>query len=295
MVRPVILCIGLIIVTAQAQVVQGQESPASRYAATDKLYEQVLDNVTHHEGFQVIVEIDHARLAAEAGSTMPPAHVLIWSDAKLEAALLKQNPLVGLDLPLRALAFEDTKSKQPMVTFNHYAFLAYRYGLPMKDDLAQAYEQAMAVAVKGVPEKSIYRFPADKMDNKGIVTLTSSFDFETTVARLLAAINQQSDTVLFGQVDFKQRSHEVGVELPELHLIFYGGPGPGGKAMKNAPTLGLDAFCQKMLVLKNEQGQVQVVFNDLLALADRQQVSGGLPLKVINVRIKRTFSAAVTE
>ena len=63
--------------------------------------------------------------------------------------------------------------------------------------------------------------------------------------------------------------------------------------MQVAPTLGLDAFCQKLLIWQDASGAVHVTFNDLLALAERQQVSSGIPLRVINRRIKRTFSEAL--
>ncbi|MCA9195844.1 MAG: hypothetical protein KDB03_28965, partial [Planctomycetales bacterium] len=73
------------------------------------------------------------------------------------------------------------------------------------------------------------------------------------------------------------------------------GPGPGGKAMASAPTLGLDAFCQKLLIWQDEKGTVHVTFNDLRVLAARQEVSGGLPLRVINGRLKETFLTALEQ
>jgi hypothetical protein len=63
--------------------------------------------------------------------------------------------------------------------------------------------------------------------------------------------------------------------------------------MGSAPTLGLDAFCQKLLIWQDAGGTVRVTFNDLLALAERQKVSGGIPLRLINHRLKETFSTAL--
>ena len=91
------------------------------------------------------------------------------------------------------------------------------------------------------------------------------------------------------------RDCEHSIAIPPLRLILFGGPGPGGKAMASAPTLGLDAFCQKLVIWQDESGVVHVTFNDLLALADRQNVSGGLALQVINRRLKATFSGALEQ
>jgi uncharacterized protein (DUF302 family) len=63
--------------------------------------------------------------------------------------------------------------------------------------------------------------------------------------------------------------------------------------MADAPTLGLDAFCQKLLVWEDESGAVQVSFNDLLAIAERQDVPKAVALRVINRRLGSTFSGAL--
>lgn len=126
-----------------------------------------------------------------------------------------------------------------------------------------------------------------------MVTLNSPFDFAAIEKRIMDAINAQADTVNFGVVDFAVRSKKVGVDLDPLRLILFGAPSPGGKAMASAPTLGLDAFCQKILIWHDESGGVHVSCNDLLALAERQDVSGGLPLRVINRRLKETLSTAL--
>ena len=147
--------------------------------------------------------------------------------------------------------------------------------------------------MQGIPEDAIATFPSDKMADAGLVTLDSPHDFLTTEKRVLAAINAQPDTVYFGQVDFTARASAHGVILEPLRLIVFGGPGPGGKAMHSAPSLGLDAFCQQLLIWQDAGGSVHVTFNDLLALAERQNVSGGVPLRVINRRLKKTFSTAL--
>jgi uncharacterized protein (DUF302 family) len=92
-----------------------------------------------------------------------------------------------------------------------------------------------------------------------------------------------------------ERSQAHGVVLNPMRLILFGGPGPGGKAMNFAPTLGLDAFCQKSLIWQDQEGNVHVTFNDLLALAARKKVAAGVPLRAINHRLKTTFSVTLKE
>jgi len=264
-----------------------------RFVEPDRLYRALEENVRGHQEFEVIADIDHARLAERAGSPMPPAHVLIWSDPALDAAILKANPLAALDLPLRALAFEDPATGKAAVIANRFDFLMRRHGLPDDAALRARYDAAMAKAMRGIPPDSIVSFASDAMPDAGLVTLESPHDFSATEALLIKVIRSQSDTMIFATVDFAARAHEQGVSLTPLRLILFGAPGPGGQAMSKAPTLGLDAFCQKLLLWQDANGAVRVTFNDLLALAERQQVSVGLPLRVINRRIRETFSDAL--
>lgn len=267
----------------------------SRYIEPDRLYQALADNVQANPEFEVIADIDHSRLAAKAGSSMPPAHVLIWSDPALEAAILRNNPLAGVDLPLRALAFEDQSTGRAAVIANTYDYVARRYSLPDDAAARTRYEAAVAKALRGIPDSAVVRFPSDTMPDAGLVTLKSTHDFATTERRIQGAIDAQSDAVTFGRVDFAARAAEHGVVLNPTVLILFGAPGPGGKAMKSAPTLGLDAFCQKLLIWQDDSGTVHVSFNDLVALAERQQVSGGIPLRFINRRLENTFSEALEQ
>lgn len=266
-----------------------------RYVDVDQFFEKLVANVRSHPEFEVITDIDHSRLAAEAGSPMPPSHVLIWSDPELEAAILKFNPVAAIDLPLRVLAFEDQDSGGAAVIANSFDYVAQRYSLPADEIVRARYEDAIAKAMLGIREEAIDAFPSDTMPDIGLITLDSPYDFSTTETRIEEAINAQSDAVSFGSVDFAARSMKQGVTLNPTRLILFGAPGPGGKAMKSGPTLGLDAFCQKLLIWQDEGGIVHVTWNDLLALAERQQVSVGIPLRVINQRLKKTFSDALKQ
>lgn len=65
--------------------------------------------------------------------------------------------------------------------------------------------------------------------------------------------------------------------------------------MSNAPTLGLDGFCQKFLIWQDQAGRAHLSFNDLLALADRQRVPKALALRVINSRLSKVFEDALAK
>ena len=203
--------------------------------------------------------------------------------------------LVALDLPLRILAYEPHPGERSRVIYNSFEYLQSRYALAGQESSVhrQRYTQAMEDALQGIDKGAVTEFADNSMQPDGIVTITSPFDFEETLARVNAAIDAQGDTVRFGLVDFQANAAELDVALRPTTLILFGGPGPGGKAMADAVTLGLDAFCQKFLVWEDEQGVVHLSFNDLLDLAERQQVPKRLPLRVVNFRLNSVFSEAL--
>ena len=88
---------------------------ADRYAAPDRLFSVLRDNVSASADLELIVSIDHSRLGSEAGSVMPPARVLIFSNPVLESHLVSINPLTAIDLPLRVLAYESVATNSPMI------------------------------------------------------------------------------------------------------------------------------------------------------------------------------------
>ena len=287
------VAVAALCVAAVALVGCGSDEPVApaRYAPIDQLYDRLREGVEASPDLTYVVDIDHSRLAGEEGVVMPPSRVLIVSAPRLEAEMVARNPLLALDLPLRALAYE-TPEGHAAVTYNRWAFVAARHDLDDAPELAKRYAGAMDQLLANIPSSSVHHFETERMDSNGIITLESVHDFDTTVERIRAAIDAQGDTVWFGEVDFQTQAAGFGIAVEPNRLLLFGAPAPGGKAMAAAPTLGLDAFCQKLLIWQGEDGRVQISFNDLLALAERQGVGKNIPLRVIDFRLGSTFKAA---
>lgn len=266
-----------------------------RYVDTDRMISLMEENLAASADLSKVIDIDHSRLGQQAGSPMPPSRVLIFSDPQLESELIQQNPLVALDLPLRVLAMEDGRDKTSKIIYNNFDYLESRYQLnpSLPGELKDRYSANISTAIQGIPPSAVASFSSNAMRPDGIVTISSPYGYQETIERVNAAINAQDDTMHFGAVDFQANARKLGVEIPPSYLILFGGPGPGGKAMVKAPTLGLDGFCQKFLIWEDASGQVRLSFNDLLALADRQAVKKALALRVINYRLEKTFGDAL--
>ena len=94
-------------------------------------------------GMTIFACIDHAEGAAQAGLSLRPTEVVIFGNAKAGTPLMQSVPTIGIDLPLKALVWQDESGKT-WVSYNDVFWLAGRHDL---DDKAQATLGAMAAAL----------------------------------------------------------------------------------------------------------------------------------------------------
>lgn len=87
-----------------------------------------LEAVLREKGVTVFARIDHSAGAKDAGLTLRPTRLLIFGNPKAGTSLMQAAPTIGLDLPLKVLAWEDDAGKVHVV-WNSPAYLIERHGL----------------------------------------------------------------------------------------------------------------------------------------------------------------------
>jgi uncharacterized protein (DUF302 family) len=76
----------------------------------------------------VFARIDFSGDAARAGLSMRPEQMLIFGNPKAGTPLMLQAPAVGIDLPLKVLAWEDAGAKVWMA-YNDPQYIVRRHGI----------------------------------------------------------------------------------------------------------------------------------------------------------------------
>ena len=66
-------------------------------------------------GLTVFARIDHAAGAAQVGLTMPPTVVLVYGSPRGGTPLMRADPLLALDLPLRVLVHQASDGRVAIV------------------------------------------------------------------------------------------------------------------------------------------------------------------------------------
>jgi len=88
-----------------------------------------LENALKSLGIPVLARIDHSGGAAAMGIEMKPTKLLIFGNAKAGTPLMLAAPTVALDLPLKALIWEDAAGAV-WVSYNTPQYLQERHGFP---------------------------------------------------------------------------------------------------------------------------------------------------------------------
>jgi len=79
-------------------------------------------------GMQRFVRVNHAAGAAEVGMSLRPTELILVGNPRGGTPLMQDCQTAGIDLPLRALAWEDADGRV-WVTTNDAAWIADRHGL----------------------------------------------------------------------------------------------------------------------------------------------------------------------
>jgi uncharacterized protein (DUF302 family) len=102
------------------------------------------------KGMTVFARIDHAAGAAAVGLPLRPTDLLIFGNAKAGTPLMQSVQTIGIDLPLKALAWQDA-SGTTWLTYNDPGWLAQRHGL---DEGTKAAVNAMTAALDAIARKA---------------------------------------------------------------------------------------------------------------------------------------------
>ncbi|HEX2788968.1 MAG TPA: DUF302 domain-containing protein [Steroidobacteraceae bacterium] len=87
-----------------------------------------IESLLKARGILVFARIDFSADAARAGLTMPPEQLLIFGNPKAGTPLMLAAPIAGLDLPLKALVWEDADGRA-WIAYNDPQYVVRRHAL----------------------------------------------------------------------------------------------------------------------------------------------------------------------
>ncbi len=110
----------------------GLVSKPSKYSVAETLNR--LESVVNAKGITVFLRVDHSGDAEKVGMKMRPTQLLIFGHPKAGTPVMLSAQSAAIDLPLKALAWEDEAGKV-WVSYNSPAWLQKRHGF--KEELVK--------------------------------------------------------------------------------------------------------------------------------------------------------------
>jgi uncharacterized protein (DUF302 family) len=93
-----------------------------------------LESIVQAKGLTILARIDHSGDAAKAGLKMQPTQLLIFGNPKSGTPLMIASPSIAIDLPLKALVWQD-ENENVWLSYNNPGYLKERHAIP--DNLLQ--------------------------------------------------------------------------------------------------------------------------------------------------------------
>ncbi len=224
------------------------------------------------QGFEILLIIDHALAAANAGIELRPTTVILASHRRIDISLIRRHQAAAIDIPMKYVAFEDENGKIQLV-FDDEGWLVDRHRIPTRDNLLQRLDDRLN--------------QFGRLDD-GLIEIESNHSVDDTVNALVEEILARGLNIAKpGPIDFRQRAQELGISLRPTTLVLFGRPEVGTPLMQNEQSIGLD-LPMKFLVHENRTGEVFITFNDARFLAKKHclQRDGDPGLISLDVRLE---------
>jgi uncharacterized protein (DUF302 family) len=112
------------ILQARANAAEGLITIQSHFDPKETM--QRLEAAVKAKGFTVFAHIDHSAEAAQVNLSLPPTDLLIFGNPKGGTPLMRSDQTIGIDLPLKALVWQDEKGAT-WLSYNDPAWIVQRH------------------------------------------------------------------------------------------------------------------------------------------------------------------------
>lgn len=105
-----------------------------------------LRKTLNSKGITIFATIDHQAAAKAVGEELAPATVLIVGNPKVGTALMQENLLLAIELPLKILIYEEGKTVN--IRYEKVATIAEKYHIKQNFSTAERIDAAMQQLIK---------------------------------------------------------------------------------------------------------------------------------------------------
>ena len=105
-----------------------------------------IQKTLNSKGITIFATIEHHKAAEAVGESMSPATVLIVGNPKVGTALMQENLLLAIELPLKILVYQEGKTVN--IRYEKIAAIAEKYHIKQNFGTAEKIDAAMQQLIK---------------------------------------------------------------------------------------------------------------------------------------------------
>ncbi len=136
-----IVCIFILGFTAPAMAGNGVITIKSSNSVKKTI--DILESTLTKKGIAIIARLDHRANGARVNEDLRPTIILIFGNPRMGTPLMRENQTIGIDLPMKALAWEDEKG-DVWLSYNDPSYLAKRHSIKNNDPIIKKMSGALA-------------------------------------------------------------------------------------------------------------------------------------------------------
>ena len=125
--------------------IEGLTTVASNFGPKETM--DRLETEIRTKGMEVFARIDHAAGAAEVGLNLRPTELIIFGNARGGTPLIQSAQTIGIDLPLKALVWQDAANKT-WLSYNGPGWIARRHRIADKGGVVGKMSEMLGLITK---------------------------------------------------------------------------------------------------------------------------------------------------
>ena len=111
-----------------------------------------LENMLNEKGMTIFNQINHSDAAQKVGVELRETRLIIFGNPKVGSPLMQCQQSVAIDLPQKAIIWEDDKSKV-WISYNDPRYLGKRHNIIGCDEVISKVEKALSGITKAAATK----------------------------------------------------------------------------------------------------------------------------------------------
>lgn len=269
-----------------------------QFSQTDDNLEQAVDRNSYYKTLKADLQSE----ASDADRDIRPTRVILFDDPNRMTPIIAADRRAGLDLPPAILVYQaeddDDDSDNIGVAYNSSDYLAARYDVADAQDALDGLAEDVSGLVQDASGNTASRTGAVDgiSQGEGIVDRTSDNDFDSTLDKLIDAINDDDDLELLQQFDHRAAAHSIGSMLdanddPSTLVVFNAGA-KQARVIAGGQTVAVD-LPVRILVSQDIDGTVHVDYSKPSYLDDRHDLDASNAVDDLNDTIKDLVDDAI--